>query len=125
MLHSISTEFDGGVIVLLEQKKLQLYLPSQIVSEFRRNREGKIADALKKLKDQRLNLRFPQICKDYPEYGKLAAGLWLVLQMNGLLPGRLRVHGWKTMMKLTLAGYWLVALLGLAIYYVWFPALSL
>lgn len=57
--------------VLLEQKKLQLYLPTQINSEFRRNREGKIADALKKLKDQRLNLQFPQICKDYPEYGKL------------------------------------------------------
>ena len=59
------------LIVLLGQKKLRLYLPNQIVSEFRRNREGKIADALKKLKDQRLNLQFPQICKDYPEYGKL------------------------------------------------------
>jgi predicted nucleic acid-binding protein len=57
--------------VLLEQKKLQLYLPAQIYSEFRRNREGKIADALKKLKEQHLNLQFPQICKDYPEYGKL------------------------------------------------------
>jgi CDGSH-type Zn-finger protein/uncharacterized membrane protein YozB (DUF420 family) len=50
----------------------------------------------------------------------VAAGLWLVLQMNGLLPRRLHVRGWKTMMKWTLAGYWFVALLGLAIYYVWF-----
>jgi CDGSH-type Zn-finger protein/uncharacterized membrane protein YozB (DUF420 family) len=50
----------------------------------------------------------------------VASGLWLVLQMNGLLPARLHVRGWKTMMKLTLAGYWLVALLGLAIYYLWF-----
>jgi hypothetical protein len=57
--------------VLLEQKKLHLYFPAQIDSELRRNREGKIADALKKLKDQHLNLQFPQICKDYPEYGKL------------------------------------------------------
>ena len=59
------------LIVLLEQKKVQLYLPSQMVSEFRRNREAKIADALKRLKEQRLNLQFPQICKDYPEYAKL------------------------------------------------------
>ena len=50
----------------------------------------------------------------------VAAGLWLVLQMNGLLPRQLHVRGWKAMMKWTLAGYWVVALLGLAIYYVWF-----
>ncbi len=49
-----------------------------------------------------------------------ASGLWLVLQMNGLLPKRLHVRGWKTLMRVTLAGYWAVALLGLAIYYVWF-----
>jgi predicted nucleic acid-binding protein len=59
------------LIVLVEQKKLQLYLPSQVVSEFRRNREAKIGDAIRRLKEQRLNLQFPQICKDYPEYVKL------------------------------------------------------
>jgi hypothetical protein len=46
--------------------------------------------------------------------------LWLVLQMNGLLPQRLHVRGWKTLMRVTLAGYWAVAALGLAIYYLWF-----
>ena len=50
----------------------------------------------------------------------VAAGLWLVLQMNGLLPRRLHVRGWKTLMRVTLAGYWLVAIMGLAIYYLWF-----
>jgi len=50
----------------------------------------------------------------------VAAGLWLVLQMNGLLPKRLHVRGWKTMMRVTLAGYWAVALLGLTVYYLWF-----
>jgi len=49
-----------------------------------------------------------------------ASGLWLVLQMNGLLPKPLHVHGWKTLMRVTLAGYWIVALAGLAIYYLWF-----
>jgi hypothetical protein len=59
------------LVVLLGQKKVQLYVPSQVKMEFRRNREVKIADALRKFKEQRLSLQFPQICKDYPEYGKL------------------------------------------------------
>ena len=50
----------------------------------------------------------------------VASGLWLVLQMNGLLPERLHVRGWKTLMRMTLAGYWAVAALGLTIYYLWF-----
>ncbi|MGH8621266.1 MAG: CDGSH iron-sulfur domain-containing protein, partial [Burkholderiales bacterium] len=50
----------------------------------------------------------------------VAAGLWLVLQMNGILPKPLHVRGWKTLMRATLAGYWAVALLGFSIYYLWF-----
>ena len=50
----------------------------------------------------------------------VAAGLWLVLQMNGLLPAALHVRGWKKMMRMTLAGYWTVAILGLLTYYTWF-----
>jgi uncharacterized membrane protein YozB (DUF420 family) len=49
----------------------------------------------------------------------LAGGLWLVLQMNDVLPQRWHTARWKTLMRLTLAGYWLVALLGIAIYFVW------
>jgi CDGSH-type Zn-finger protein/uncharacterized membrane protein YozB (DUF420 family) len=48
------------------------------------------------------------------------AGLWLVLQMNGLLPRRLHVNAWKPLMRATLAGYWIVALLGFVTYYLWF-----
>ncbi|HZL77669.1 MAG TPA: PIN domain-containing protein [Candidatus Limnocylindrales bacterium] len=59
--------------VLLEQKKVVLYLTDQVVVEFQRNRDGKIADALKGLKDQRLSLQFPQLCKDYAEYAELRA----------------------------------------------------
>jgi hypothetical protein len=50
----------------------------------------------------------------------VTAGLWIVAQMNGFLPKALHVRRWKAMMRLTLAGYWAVALLGLAIYYLWF-----
>jgi predicted nucleic acid-binding protein len=57
--------------VLLEQEHVKLYLTDQVVAEFRRNREVKIADALKRLAEQRLNLQFPQLCKDYSEYDQL------------------------------------------------------
>lgn len=49
-----------------------------------------------------------------------AAGLWLVLQMNDILPRRLHVGWWKTLMRMTLAGFWAVALLGFATYYFWY-----
>ena len=49
-----------------------------------------------------------------------AAGLWLVLQMNDILPERMHFRGWKSMMRWTLVGYWAVALLGIATYRVWY-----
>jgi hypothetical protein len=48
------------------------------------------------------------------------AGLWLVLQMNDILPKRLHVAWWKNLMRLTLAGYWASALLGLGAYYTFY-----
>jgi hypothetical protein len=51
-----------------------------------------------------------------------AAGLWIVLQMNDVLPASLHVAAWKSLMRATLAGYWLTALLGLVTYYFWYVA---
>lgn len=56
---------------LLRQDELHLFLPEQVVVEFQRNREGKIADALSRLRSQKLNLQFPQLSKGYPEYAQL------------------------------------------------------
>lgn len=50
------------------------------------------------------------------------AGWWLVLQMNDVLPARFHVRWWKGLMRATLAGYWAVALLGIATYYYWYSA---
>jgi hypothetical protein len=50
------------------------------------------------------------------------AGLWIVLQMNGVLPERLHVGGWKNLMRAALAGYWLTGLLGFLTYYFWYIA---
>lgn len=57
--------------VLLERRTVTLYVTDQVVAEFTRNREAKISDALKRLKEQQLNLQFTQICKDFPEYEQL------------------------------------------------------
>lgn len=57
--------------VLLEKQKVVLYLPLQTVDEYWRNRENKIATALKSLKDQNLKFQFPVLCKDYQEYDAL------------------------------------------------------
>ncbi|TMG76239.1 MAG: hypothetical protein E6H80_04055 [Betaproteobacteria bacterium] len=48
------------------------------------------------------------------------SGLWIVLQMNGVLPRGLHVAGWKNLMRATLAGYWATALLGFTTYYFWY-----
>ena len=48
------------------------------------------------------------------------AGLWLVLQMNDIVPKRFHLGLWKNLMRGTLAGYWAVALLGFVTYYLWY-----
>ena len=57
--------------VLLEDGRVTLFLPDQVVDEYRRNRESKIAAALKSLKEQKLKIEFPVLCKDYEEYQHL------------------------------------------------------
>jgi len=57
--------------VLIEQKKIFLLLPEQVVDEFERNRDKKIADALKRFKEQNFKFQFPQLCKDYDQFAKL------------------------------------------------------
>lgn len=57
--------------ILLDKGEVKLFLPEQIKDEFKRNRENKISDALKKLKEQAKKTQFPQICKDYAEYSDI------------------------------------------------------
>ena len=56
------------LVVLIDDKKVTLYLPQQVKNEFKRNRDVKLSDALSKFKHELLNNQFPQICKEYPEY---------------------------------------------------------
>jgi hypothetical protein len=60
------------VLVLIERtNEITLHLPAQTIDEYERNREVKIADALKRFREEKLNKEFPQICKEYPEYSKM------------------------------------------------------
>jgi len=59
------------LLVAVNNKKIRLYITEQVINEFRRNREAKIADALKIFNAQRLPDQFPQICKAYEEYNTL------------------------------------------------------
>ena len=65
------------LIVLIEQEEITLYVPRQVYNEFTRNREVKIADALKTFKEDKLNNSFPIFLKEYPEYmiGLILIGL--------------------------------------------------
>jgi hypothetical protein len=51
--------------VLMDQTKVRLHLPDQITEEFRRNREVKYMDAIKRFKEEKLNDSFPQLCRQY------------------------------------------------------------
>jgi hypothetical protein len=44
-----------------------------VTLEFHRNRANKISDAVKRLREQKLALQFPQICKQFDEYEMLRA----------------------------------------------------
>lgn len=59
------------LLVAIKNRKIQLYTTSQILNEFRRNRESKIADALDKFSSTKIPDQFPQICKTYKEYKEL------------------------------------------------------
>lgn len=71
--HFTSDDLDelNKLAIIMAEKRVTLYVPEQVSDEFHRNREETISQALKHLKSQRLNLQFPQLCKDYVEYSKL------------------------------------------------------
>ena len=71
--------------VLVRNKRLTLFVPDQVRSEFRRNRDGAVAEAMKKLREQKTRLEFPQLCKEYPEYQKLRDGLRAVDEVRSAL----------------------------------------
>ncbi|MGR9137153.1 DUF4935 domain-containing protein [Rhizobium leguminosarum] len=56
---------------LLEDGGLKLFVPRQLCEEFKRNRDGKIKDAMNEFKKAKFTISFPAFCKLYPEYKEL------------------------------------------------------
>ena len=59
------------LVTAIQNGSVILWLPEQVVDEFKRNREAKISDALKQFSEQKLPKIFPQFFKDYDEYSSL------------------------------------------------------
>ncbi|MCU7919785.1 MAG: DUF4935 domain-containing protein [Candidatus Thiodiazotropha sp. (ex Epidulcina cf. delphinae)] len=57
--------------VLIEQGDVTLWLPKQVYDEFKRNRENKLSDSMRRLSEQKKKPQFPQVCKDYDEYEEI------------------------------------------------------
>lgn len=59
------------LVTLINAGSITLFLPEQTKNEFYRNRESKIADALKKIRETRLENNYPLITKSYSEFQDL------------------------------------------------------
>lgn len=71
--HFTSDDLDRlhKLAALVKVGKVALWIPDQVRDEVRRNRDKKIAEALKGLKERTWKLSWPQMCKDYSEYETL------------------------------------------------------
>lgn len=71
--HFSSDELEelNKLLVLLDSDAVELYVPEQVINEFYRNRDTKLADALKILRNTKLEFQFPEFCKGYKEYETL------------------------------------------------------
>jgi len=54
--------------VLLRKGSVRLHLPQQTQEEFARNRPSKIAEALRRLRDQKVALQIPQLAHEYSTF---------------------------------------------------------
>lgn len=57
--------------VAITSGPINLVATSQLKDEFARNRENKIADALKQFSEHKMPRKFPQLFKDFSEYGDM------------------------------------------------------
>ena len=61
--------------VLVKRKRVKLLLPDQVTQEFYRNRDVKVAEAVKQIELAKMPAQFPRLCQDFPEYHELRSKL--------------------------------------------------
>lgn len=71
--HFTKDELDSlnDVFASHEHGSATVHLTEQVCNEFRRNREARIKDALKKFKETKFAPQFPSFMKGYDEYGQI------------------------------------------------------
>jgi predicted nucleic acid-binding protein len=72
-VHFSKDELDAlnDVFASHEHGAADVYLTRQVCDEFRRNREAKIKDALKRFHETKLAVQLPSFMKSYEEYGEI------------------------------------------------------
>ncbi len=78
------------VFVLQAYGKINLWVTEQVELEFSRNREAKIADALKKFLDEKPNSGIPHVARGYPESDQLMEALKQVNSSRDNLMAKVR-----------------------------------
>jgi len=53
--------------LISKTNQIKLYVPSQLVDEFNRNRENRIKDAMKKFRDSNVKSEIPKLCSGFDE----------------------------------------------------------
>ncbi len=61
--------------VLVKAKKVTVLIPEQVLHEFGRNRDTKVAEALKQLEAAKLPTQYPRLCQDFEEYKEMRTTL--------------------------------------------------
>ena len=59
------------VVALLNNRKIKLFVPKQVKNEFYRNRDSKLADAIKQIKDSKPQMNLPTFCRAYSHYDEI------------------------------------------------------
>jgi hypothetical protein len=72
-LHFSKDELDAlnNVFASHEYGAATVHLTQQVCDEFKRNRENKIKDALKRFRDVKFSTQLPSFMKGYPEYDRI------------------------------------------------------
>jgi hypothetical protein len=87
------------LVVLVENKEIQLIVPKQVEDEFWRNRGAKISDAMKKLREAKFNVSFPAFSKDYDEYAGIRDLLRMADKLHADLVSKITADAKNTSLK--------------------------
>ena len=59
------------IVTLLNNGEIKLFVPKQVKNEFYRNRDSKLADAIKQIKDSKPQMNLPTFCRAYSHYDEI------------------------------------------------------